>query len=149
MDKCPNCGAKVYSSDKRCSKCGQELKKGASGSVIAIILIVILIAVVGILASVSNTNNTQADVAVASDSYSSADSVEQSTSSDDYVQESSSSQDQSSYSGTEYWASSESDKFHKPSCEWAQKINSYNKIVYHSRQEAINDGRIPCHVCYP
>ena len=49
----------------------------------------------------------------------------------------------------EYWASKESDIFHRPSCEWAQEILDHNLIVYYSRQEAIDDGREPCHVCYP
>ena len=48
-----------------------------------------------------------------------------------------------------YWASKESDKFHRPSCEWAQEIIEPNLIIYYSRKEAIDDGREPCHVCYP
>ncbi len=155
MDKCPNCGAKVCPSDKRCSKCGQELKKSSSGLVIAILLFVVLIAIFGIFAS-SHMHEDATDDAVASyavsNDYSveetSADnSVEETTSSDNSQVSSSSSSDSSS--GAVYWASDDSNKFHIPSCEWAQKISPYNKIVYHSRQEAINDGRIPCHVCYP
>ena len=49
----------------------------------------------------------------------------------------------------EYWASKESYIFHRPSCEWAQEILDHNLIVYNSRKEAIDDGREPCHVCYP
>lgn len=153
MDKCPNCGAKVYPSDKRCSKCGQELKKSSNGSVIAILLFVALIAIFGVFASSymneDTTVGTVASNAVSSDdSVDQADhSVEETTSSVNSQVSSSSSSDSSS--GTVYWASDESDKFHKPNCEWSQKINPYNKIVYHSRQEAINDGRVPCHVCYP
>ena len=157
MDKCPNCGAKVYPSDKRCSKCGQELKRSSTGSVIAVLGIVILIAIFGVFASGLNVSQDTADVAVSNDVDTSVDSVDESTSSDsveeitssDNNQVSSSSQDDSSSSGTVYWASDDSNKFHYPSCEWAQKISPYNKIVYHSRQEAINDGRRPCHVCYP
>ena len=154
MDKCPSCGAKVYSSDKRCSKCGQELKKDSSKSVIAILLVIVAIAVVGVLASGVNTSDTT-DMSVASyddsvqESTSSADSVKETTSTDQSQKETSTVQEDTSSSGAVYWASEESDKFHKPSCEWAQKISDYNKIVYHSRQEAINDGRVPCHVCYP
>ena len=55
----------------------------------------------------------------------------------------------SSSSGATYWASSNSDKFHKPSCEWAQKISSRNKVVFHSRDEALNSGYVPCQVCNP
>lgn len=55
----------------------------------------------------------------------------------------------STSSGQTYWASSNSDKFHYPSCEWAQKISSRNKVVFHSRDEALNSGYRPCHVCSP
>ena len=61
----------------------------------------------------------------------------------------SSSSSNSGSSGAVYWASEKTDKFHKPSCEWAQKISDWNKIVYHSRQEALNSGRQPCEVCNP
>ena len=57
-------------------------------------------------------------------------------------------QDSSSDSG-EYWASAKSDKFHRPDCEWAQKISSKNKKVYHSRDDAIAAGNVPCEVCNP
>ena len=155
MDKCPNCGAKVYSSDKRCSKCGQELKKSSKGSFIAILLFIGLIAIFGIFASSHmNEDSTYDAVASYSDSNdysieetSADDSVEDTTSNDNSQVSSSSSSDSSS--GTVYWASDDSNIFHYPSCEWAQKISPYNKIVYNSRQEAINDGKRPCHVCYP
>ena len=52
-------------------------------------------------------------------------------------------------SGTVYWASVKTNSFHKPSCEWAQKISDDNKIVFHSRQDALNSGRQPCEVCNP
>ena len=141
MDKCPNCGAKVYPSDKRCSKCGQELKKNSNGSVIAILLFVALIAIFGVFASShmneDTTVGTVANYAVSSDDSveetSADDSVEETTSSDNSQVSSSSSSDSSS--GIVYWASDESDKFHKPSCEWAQKISDWTKIVYHSREE--------------
>ena len=55
----------------------------------------------------------------------------------------------SSSSGDTYWASSSSGKFHKPSCEWAQKISGKNKVVFHSRNEAISSGYQPCSVCSP
>ena len=56
---------------------------------------------------------------------------------------------ESSSSSATYWASSNSNKFHNPSCEWAQKISSRNKVVFHSRDEAINSGYQPCQVCSP
>ena len=55
----------------------------------------------------------------------------------------------SSSSGATYWGSSNSGKFHNPSCEWAQKISSKNKVVFHSRDEAISSGYQPCSVCSP
>lgn len=62
---------------------------------------------------------------------------------DDY-----SSDDSSNYQST-YVASANSDKFHEPSCSYAQKIKDYNKIYFSSREEAINAGYEPCGVCYP
>lgn len=60
-----------------------------------------------------------------------------------------SSSSSSSSSGDTYWASSSSGKFHKPSCEWAQKISGKNKVVFHSKDEALNAGYSPCQVCNP
>ena len=62
---------------------------------------------------------------------------------------SSSSSSSSSSSGQTYWASSNSGKFHYPSCEWGQKISGKNKVVFHSRDEAISSGYSPCQVCSP
>ena len=58
-------------------------------------------------------------------------------------------QQESESSSETYWASSNSDKFHNPSCEWAQKISGKNKVVFHSRDEALNAGYQPCQVCSP
>ena len=55
----------------------------------------------------------------------------------------------SSSSGTKYVASSKSGKFHTPSCEWAHKIASKNKVTFSSREDAINKGYSPCQVCCP
>jgi len=49
----------------------------------------------------------------------------------------------------EYWGSLKSNKYHYPSCEWAQRIKSDNLIVFHSPQEAIVAGYVPCKVCRP
>lgn len=54
-----------------------------------------------------------------------------------------------SSSSTVYYASAKTDKFHKPSCEWAQKISSKNLVTFNSRDEAIASGRSPCEVCNP
>ena len=58
-------------------------------------------------------------------------------------------EDTSSSSSVTYWGSSKSNKFHYPSCEWGQKISSRNKVVFHSRSDAINSGYVPCQVCSP
>lgn len=62
---------------------------------------------------------------------------------------SASSSSSSSSSGQTYWGSSNSGKFHYPSCEWGQKISGKNKVVFHSREEAISSGYQPCQVCSP
>lgn len=48
-----------------------------------------------------------------------------------------------------YIASAQSDKFHKPRCRAAKKINSENAIYFGSREEAINAGYSPCGICKP
>lgn len=51
--------------------------------------------------------------------------------------------------GQEYWASAKSNKFHLPSCTWAQKISRGNRIVFKSREEALKAGYQLCQVCKP
>lgn len=48
-----------------------------------------------------------------------------------------------------YIASSNSNKFHEPSCSQAKKIKEDNKIIFSSRDDAINAGYEPCGLCYP
>lgn len=48
-----------------------------------------------------------------------------------------------------YIASSESDKFHKPRCRAAKKIDEANAIYFSSKDEAINAGYVPCGICKP
>ena len=48
-----------------------------------------------------------------------------------------------------YYASKQSDKFHRPTCEWARKISSWNLTIYTTREEAIAAGLKPCRVCRP
>ena len=74
---------------------------------------------------------------------------DQKITSDELAETTSSSSSSSSSSSATYWASSNSGKFHNPSCEWAQKISGKNKVVFHSRDEAINAGYQPCQVCGP
>lgn len=71
------------------------------------------------------------------------ESLHDTTSSDDSTTESN-----SDYQAT-YVASSNSDKFHEPSCSQAQRINEGNKITFSSRDEAINAEYEPCGICYP
>jgi len=49
----------------------------------------------------------------------------------------------------EFWASAKSNKYHYPSCRWAQKIKSSNLIVFKNPEEAIQAGYVPCKVCRP
>ena len=46
-------------------------------------------------------------------------------------------------------ASRDSDKFHRPSCRWAQKISSRNKVRFSSRAQAQRAGYKACGVCKP
>ena len=42
-----------------------------------------------------------------------------------------------------------SHKFHRPECRWAKAMSPKNKVVFTTRQEAINQGYVPCKVCNP
>lgn len=143
MAKCPKCGASVSSSDKRCSKCGALLDKKSTSPklIIGIIAVIVIIAIVGAFASGMFSGDSSTSTVSQDSSVSDNTPTETvSPSSDD---------DSDSSVNTEYWASAKSEKFHTPDCEWAQKISSANKIVYHSRDDAIADGKIPCSVCNP
>jgi methylphosphotriester-DNA--protein-cysteine methyltransferase len=48
-----------------------------------------------------------------------------------------------------YVGSKKSDKYHYPSCKWAQKIKPENLVTFTSAQEAIKAGYVPCKVCRP
>lgn len=49
----------------------------------------------------------------------------------------------------EFWASKNSNKYHRPKCRWAQMIKPDNLIKLKSPEEAVNSGFIPCKVCRP
>lgn len=49
----------------------------------------------------------------------------------------------------EYWASKNSDKYHFPTCKWAQKIAPTNLVKFKSTQDAMKAGFKPCKVCKP
>jgi len=48
-----------------------------------------------------------------------------------------------------YVGSIKSDKYHLPTCEWAEKIKDENRIWFQSEEEAIKAGYKPCSVCNP
>lgn len=151
MAKCPSCGNDLNASDKRCSKCGAKLDKEKSNNssklLIGIIVIIVILAVVGALAGgVFNSNETDD---ISKDSSSNAVSPVNENKTTNSQSQSGSSDNSSPATGTEYWASAKTDKFHLSSCEWAQKISDNNKIVYNSREDAISDGKKPCSVCNP
>jgi len=45
--------------------------------------------------------------------------------------------------------SRKSDKYHYPSCQWAQKISPSNRICFSSSADARAHGYVPCKVCNP
>lgn len=48
-----------------------------------------------------------------------------------------------------YLGNANSKKFHRPSCQWAQKISPGNRVWFDTREEAIRAGYQPCKVCKP
>ena len=48
-----------------------------------------------------------------------------------------------------YVGSSESDKYHRPSCRWTSKINDGNLVHFDSAEEAQAAGYEPCGTCNP
>lgn len=61
------------------------------------------------------------------------------------------SQDTSSSSSSKgiYVGSINSNKYHLPSCYWAQQINPSNEIWFTSKADAEAHGYVPCKVCKP
>lgn len=59
------------------------------------------------------------------------------------------SSDSSTDYGGSYVASSNSNKFHEPSCSYAHRIKDENRVTFSSRDDAISQGYEPCGVCYP
>ncbi len=49
----------------------------------------------------------------------------------------------------QFVASKNSKVFHRPDCEWAQKIKQENLVRFKTREDAINSGRRPCKICKP
>ena len=143
MAKCPKCNANVDPSDKRCSKCGELLDKKSTSPklIIGIIAVIVVLAIVGAFATGMFNGH-------ASGSTASHDSSVNDNSPKETVKPVSDNNSSAS-ANTEYWASAKAEKFHTPDCEWAQKISDANKIVYHSRDDAVADGKVPCTACNP
>ena len=51
--------------------------------------------------------------------------------------------------GAAYVGSAQSNKFHNPHCQWAEKIKSENRLCFASREAALAYGYVPCKVCKP
>jgi len=48
-----------------------------------------------------------------------------------------------------YVGSAKSDKYHHPTCQWAQKIKAGNLVTFKTVKEAQDAGYVPCKVCKP
>ena len=48
-----------------------------------------------------------------------------------------------------YVASTESDKFHVPSCRWARQIQAQHRVTFGDREDAVAQGYTPCGSCSP
>lgn len=144
MVKCNNCGEENTSTAIRCKKCGEPLnsKKGSSNmKIIAVVAIIVVIAIVGVFASGILSNNAPVQSDAQSVAPQQQTDVQNNTTSNVATNDNS--------APTTYVASAKTDKFHRPDCEWAQKISGSNKITYSSRDEAIASGKTPCSVCNP
>ena len=153
--KCPNCGFENPDTATGCGDCGEPLPKkevksqpkkesqskaksnSSNTKIIAVVAIIVIIAIVGVVASGMLSNTPSDNVNVDDKSNVVSPVADNNTS------------DKDSSSHTEYWASAKAEKFHLPTCEWAQKISDSNKIVYQSRNDAIEDGKVPCTACNP
>lgn len=40
-------------------------------------------------------------------------------------------------------------KFHYAGCRYVRMMNSYNKVYFDDREDAIDEGFVPCKVCRP
>lgn len=48
-----------------------------------------------------------------------------------------------------YVVTKKSNKYHHPSCRWAQKFRSKNMVTFRSANDALGAGYVPCKVCKP
>ncbi len=49
----------------------------------------------------------------------------------------------------DYVGNARSMKFHYADCRWAKKISAANRVEFESREEAVEEGYVPCQVCNP
>ena len=54
-----------------------------------------------------------------------------------------------SVNAAQFVGSKKSNKYHYPTCKWAQKINPSNLVKFNSPEEAIKAGYSPCKICKP
>ncbi len=52
-------------------------------------------------------------------------------------------------SSAEYQGSKKSNKYHYPTCRWAQKIKPGNLVTFASTEQAAKAGYVPCKLCRP
>jgi len=48
-----------------------------------------------------------------------------------------------------YVVPARSNKYHHPSCRWAQNFSSGNLAIFRSAKDALGAGYFPCKVCKP
>ena len=147
MKKCPECGKILDDDSNFCTRCQADLTEKSTSKFTnktLIILVIAVIVIVGVIFASGIFSGSNDSNLSGNDNSSNVEKVEPTTNNND-----SDSSGSSSSSDTVYWASAKAEKFHNPSCEWAQKIKDSNKIVYQSREDAIEDGKIPCGECNP
>jgi len=52
-------------------------------------------------------------------------------------------------SDTKYYGSKKSNKYHKATCRYVEKIKDENLVTFNSVKEARDAGYVPCKVCKP
>lgn len=50
---------------------------------------------------------------------------------------------------SQFVGTTRSDKYHRPTCRWAKKIDSANEVWFDSAEAARAKGYVPCKVCRP
>jgi len=98
----------------------------------------------------SNSDLPQSAVVSLPGLASSGNAARANTGSQNYIsQETSSSNSQKVSSGEQFVGSAKSNKYHYPSCQWAEKISPSNEVWFSGSQDARNQGYVPCKACSP